>query len=168
MDSYSDEKNPDNGCEPTTPIFYMEPTETDEYLEFVAKYPRKKQICICGHTINAHTFSSSGFYNCYPGRITCYCRRPQPVYVASDARCFNRSTHGFGVKHALGFGIADLEKKGGHGEWLVPLKCRFEDCLESKITVVCIDKTGRVVPKSTETSLLFCNRHALEYGGMRF
>lgn len=138
-----------------------------KYLENLEKYPIRKRICICGHPVNSHHFSSTLGYSCTPGNIWCRCTRPAPVYFASDARLFLRSTHGTGIKHALGTGIAALRKRGGSGEWLIPLSCAVEGCLGLELTIVCLDSEGRVLDKSTENSVLLCSSHAWELGGWR-
>jgi hypothetical protein len=138
-----------------------------EYLENLEKYPIRKRICICGHPVNSHHFNSSAGYSCTPGNIWCRCIRPTPVYFASDARLFLRSTQGMGIKHALGTGIAALRKRGGSGEWLIPLSCSVRECLEPEITIACIDSEGRVTNKSTQSSVLLCRGHAWEMGGWR-
>ena len=167
MDSYSDEANPDDGCDLAEPKFVMDLEAAKEYVEFLAKYPRHKQICICGHTINSHTFSTGGGYSCHTANVWCYCSMPTPVFYASDARVFKRSTHGFGRKHALGLGIASLHARGGTGEWLIAMKCEASDCTETELTVACLDSQNLVVAKSTENSRLLCHKHAWELGGWR-
>jgi hypothetical protein len=136
-----------------------------EYVEFISNYPRRKQICICGHNVNAHHYSAAVGYICKPGNIWCECVKPVPVFFASDARCFMRSTHGIGMKHALGLGIATLHAKKGHGEWLVDLKCAVSNCPNLDISVACTDRDGQVIAKSSPYSVFLCREHALSLGG---
>lgn len=150
-----------------TPFFKMDNAVAQEYVEFLSKYPVRKQICICGHTVNSHHYASDAGYTCKPGNIWCECERPNPVFFASDARCFIRSTHGIGMKHALGLGIATLFSKQGHGEWLVELKCAVPNCPNLEISVACLDRDGRVIGKSSPRSVFLCRDHAWELGGSR-
>jgi hypothetical protein len=138
-----------------------------KYLDNLAQYPIRKRICICGHPINSHHFSPVAGYSCTPGNIWCRCAHPSPVFFASDARLFLRSTNGVGVKHALGTGIAALEKRSGTGTWLVELICAVNDCKNPEITVACVDEEGRVMDKSTRDSVFLCHKHAWDLGGWR-
>lgn len=135
-----------------------------EYVEFLSKYPLRKQICICGHTVNSHHFRSDSGYTCKPGNIWCECEKPNPVFFASDARCFMRSTHGIGMKHALGLGIAALKSKKGVGEWLIQLKCAVVNCNNLEILIACLDRSGRIIAKSSPHSVFLGREHAIEFG----
>jgi hypothetical protein len=117
-------------------------------VRLLAKHPRNKQICICGHNINSHEYSPTLGYSCRSGNIWCECAAPLAVYSASDARLFKRSTHGFGKKHALGLGIASLLERNGHGEWLIVPKCEVGGCLNTELTIACLDRNNQVVEKA--------------------
>ncbi len=147
------------------PSFSLDQDMAERYLADLEKYPISKRICVCGHTEKSHTFRPGSGYVCEPGNVWCYCPKPLVVYFASDARCFSRATHGVGVKHALGLGIADLNRKKKPGEWLIPLSCWIRDCPQIEITVACLTREGRVSNKSTEQSVLICRQHVLEFGG---
>ena len=169
MDNFSDNTVPEDFvCELPASRFTMDQTAAEQYLEFITKYPIQKQVCICGHTVNAHKFSSTRGYSCRPGNIWCWCTKPDAVYFASNARFFMRATHGMGVKHALGLGIAAMLKAGHSGEWLVEPKCAVIDCSEFETTVACVDPNNRVVASSTKTSVFLCHKHASELGGLFF
>lgn len=136
------------------------------YVRDLNRWPRHKQICICGHTINSHHYSAgTKSYSCEPANFYCACNQEEPVFCASDARWFKRSTHGVGKKHALFLGIASLEEKGGTGEWLVPAQCQVPDCRGTEISIACVDRHSRVVPTSTDRSVLLCKDHIVSLGG---
>jgi len=149
------------------PAFTFDREHAFEYLGNLEEFPIRKRICICGHPVNSHHFSSSTGYSCTPGNIWCKCERPTPAYFASDARFFLRSTHGYGIKHALGTGIAALTKRGGTGTWLIPLGCAVKDCAGKEITIACLDDQNRIMDRSTPNSILLCHSHAWELGGSR-
>ncbi len=136
------------------------------YVKMLNRWPRHKQICICGHTLNSHHYSAAtNRYSCEPANFYCACAEEEPVYFASDARWFKRSTHGVGKKHALVLGIASLIDKGGSGEWLVPPQCQVRDCPGLEISIACVDRTSRIVPHTTERSVLLCKGHIASLGG---
>ena len=136
------------------------------YVSRMDKWPRHKQICICGHTLNSHHYESvSKKYSCEPANFYCACTQEEPVYCASDSRWFKRSTHGVGKKHALVLGIAGLELRGGTGEWMVPPKCQIPECRGVEISIACADLKGRIVPHTAERSLLLCKDHIRALGG---
>jgi hypothetical protein len=147
--------------------FKMDRKAAFEYVDFLAAYPLSKQVCICGHSIKSHLFGEVLGHYCKPGNIDCRCNNPLPVYCASDARFFKRSTHGFGRKHALGLGIASMEKRGGTGEWIIPLACSVPNCAGKDITVACVLQNGTVMNKTTQNSVFLCVTHVLELGGNR-
>lgn len=153
--------------EAITPRFAMNEGSAMDYVRFLQKYPRNKQVCICGHNINSHTYSSQLGYACRSGNIWCECDTPMAVYAASDARVFKRSTHGYGRRHALGLGIATLIERGGTGEWIMDMVCSIRDCNETNLTVACLDKDGQVVPQSTKHSVLICHNHATIFGAWK-
>ena len=149
------------------PFFDLDLGIAFKYIENLEQYPVRRRICICGHTVKSHTFSTFTGYTCKIGNINCNCEMPIPVYFASDARPFKRSTHGFGIKHALGLGIATLLMRKGSGTWLVQPFCQVPECKDLDITVACLDETGKVVNQSTSRSAFLCQRHVLELGGSR-
>lgn len=149
------------------PSFSYDQEFASKYLDNLENYPIRKRICICGHPINSHHFSPVAGYSCTPGNIWCRCLRPMPAFFASDARLFLRSTNGYGVKHALGTGIAALRKRNGSGTWLIPPSCAVKDCPGTEITIACLDGEGRVMDKSTQNSVMLCHQHAWDMGGWR-
>lgn len=141
--------------------------EAREYVRMLNRFPRHKQICVCGHTINSHHYSAATkSFSCEPANFICACKAEESVYCASDARWFKRSTHGVGKKHALFLGIASLEEKGGTGEWLVPAQCQVQGCRGLEISIACVDSQGRVMPFSTDRSAFLCKEHILSFGGI--
>jgi hypothetical protein len=166
--------NPDNGenavpqnSEPSAPSAYfdIDQAEASKYLDYLAKYPRSKQICICGHTVTSHRFSTSIGYTCKPNNHYCPCQRIHPVYFAGNARHFKRSTHGPGMKHALSLGIVAMRKSGAVGQWLVELKCSFPGCKNPEIVPSPMTKENRVPESPTPLNLLLCRSHVVEFGG---
>ena len=153
------------GNDPDEPVFAVDMGKAHEYIEELKRFPLRKRICICGHTVSVHSFDPVYGYSCSPGQIWCRCNYPVPVYCASDARFFMRSTHGAGMRHALSLGIAALTKKGGSGEWMMPLACAFKECRETEITVACVNENRQVVTQTTPTSVFLCRKHVLELGG---
>lgn len=149
------------------PKFKMDMEQASTYIDELRQFPPKKRICICGHTVRVHNFDPTHGYSCSPGQIWCRCSHPVAVYCASDARFFMRSTHGVGAKHALGLGIATLTKRGGSGEWMVPLACAVKDCANMELTVACVNEDSKVVDVTTPNSVLICHDHARELGGWR-
>jgi hypothetical protein len=147
------------------PDFILNQEIAEKYLSDLERYPLSKRICICGHTVKSHRLVPSRGYSCEPGNVWCYCPKPLEVYFASDARCFSRATHGVGMKHALGLGIADLKRKKKTGHWLIPIGCWVQGCQESDITVACLTNEGFVTNKSTSQSALICRKHVLDFGG---
>ncbi len=136
------------------------------YVGIMDRWPRHKQICICGHTLNSHRYNSvTSSYSCEPANFFCACIQEEPVYCASDSRWFKRSTHGVGKKHALVLGIASLERRGGTGEWLVAPQCQIPGCRGVEISIACVDLKGRIVPHTAERSLLLCKDHVKSLGG---
>lgn len=160
-------KNVSSSAPPLAPAFKMDDVLAREYVEFLKNFPRQKQICICGHTINSHNYSTSMGWECKPGNIWCECPNPEAVYFASDSRHFMRSTHGIGMKHALGLGIATLKSKNGHGEWLIELKCAVPDCRNLEVVIACVNRDGQVLAKSSPNSVFLCGDHAWNFGGSR-
>lgn len=163
MDEFQEDTQSSN--ESASPTFVMNQELASSYLENLDKYPKNKRICICGHPVNSHHFDTKSGYSCTPGNIWCRCARPEPVYCASDARFFLRSTSGFGFRHALAMGIAALTKKGGNGQWMVNLFCEINGCKELEITVACLTEDNRVTAKSTKYSRFLCHKHCWELGG---
>jgi hypothetical protein len=85
---------------------------------------RDRRICICGHSINYHSFiAARGFYTCNAQKNSCKCRNPRPVLETSNARTFNRKTQGSAGLHALTQGIAGAMEIGATVEWLIEMKC---------------------------------------------
>ena len=167
LQSYPQAIGSDNP-EITTPAsFDGEMSEAILYVRMLDRYPRHKQICICGHTVNSHHYSdATRSFACEPANFFCACRKEEPVYCASDARWFKRSTHGIGKKHALFLGIASLEAKGGTGEWLVPAQCQIPGCAGIEISIACVNRHGRVVPGTDERTVLLCKEHIASLGGI--
>jgi hypothetical protein len=96
---------------------------------------RDKRICICGHSMNYHSFiSTRGHHTCNAQKNACKCRNPRPVLETTNARVFNRKTQGAAGLHALTQGIAGAMEVGATIEWLIEMKC--DKC----------DTVGPVVP----------------------
>lgn len=157
---------PPTTCNEMANAIAGEMEQAKKYVRELNRWPRHKQICICGHTVNSHHYSAATkSYSCEPANFLCACTQEESVFCASDARWFKRSTHGVGKKHALFLGIASLEEKGGTGEWLVPAHCQVTGCGGIEISVACIDRQGRVVPHTTDRSALLCRDHIVSLGG---
>ena len=135
------------------------------YLDFIAEFPRRKQICICGHTVTAHKHSPPTGYYCRPNSQECPCRVIRPVFYAENASYFKRSTHGPGLKHALSLGIKAMKKAGHSGKWLVVLKCQVPDCANPDIVPVCVNENRRITMVPTRYSAFLCHMHVVEMGG---
>lgn len=148
----------------STARFVMNAAGAEHHIDELNAFPMRKRICICGHTITAHSFDPKFGYVCKPGQIWCKCERPYAVYCASDARHFMRSTHGVGFRHALGLGIASLERKGGTGTWMVPLSCMVAECQKMELTVACVDENSQVMDRTTPFSAFLCPEHVWELG----
>ena len=146
-------------------FFAMDVARAAEYARWLKENPREKQVCICGHTVNSHQFTPGYGYNCKPAAIWCRCENPTPVYLASDSRFFKRSTHGAGMKHALGLGIASLESRGGQGKWMIELRCFVENCRNLDLTIACVNEQSMVQATTSQFSVFLCKSHAWEMGG---
>lgn len=149
----------------TEPYFDVDKVKANEYLDYLARYPRSKQICICGHTVTSHRFSTSIGYTCKPNTNYCPCEKVQPVFFAGNARHFKRSTHGPGMKHALSMGIVAMTRSGAKGEWLVPLKCMFPGCRNPEIVPSPLTKDQRVPDRAAPINVLLCRSHVVDFGG---
>jgi hypothetical protein len=147
------------------PHYAVDMQRASEYLKYLKKYPRSKQICICGHTVASHHYSTVVGYNCKPNNHFCPCERLDPVYFASNANHFKRSTHGPGMKHALALGITSLLASGSSGEWLIRVKCMYPDCKNLEILPAPLSKDRRIVGKPSNTNVLLCREHIIEFGG---
>lgn len=110
---------------------------------------RDKRICICGHSINYHSFiSTRGHHTCNAQKNACKCRNPRPVLETTNARVFNRKTQGAAGLHALTQGIASAMEVGATIEWLIEMKC--DKC----------DTVGPVVPVPvTQQGTISSNGH---------
>jgi hypothetical protein len=154
------------GDESKAPYLAIDQVVASEYLEYITKYPRSKQICICGHTVNSHHFwESSEGYTCKPNNSYCPCASVNPVYFASNAGFFKRASHGPGMKHALTLGIVAMTKAGFSGEWLVPLRCRFDNCNDPDIVPAPVTLEKRVSARPCEINVFLCRNHVIELGG---
>lgn len=149
----------------TEPYFDVDEVKAHEYLDYLARYPRSKQICICGHTVTSHRFSTSIGYTCKPNTNYCPCEKVQPVFFAGNARHFKRSTHGPGMKHALSMGIVAMTRSGAKGEWLIPLKCMFPGCGNPEIVPSPLTKDQRVPDRAAPINVLLCRSHVVDFGG---
>ena len=147
------------------PYFDVDQGLASDYLDYLKKYPRSKQICICGHTVTSHRFSTSYGYSCRPNNQFCPCDQINPVYFAGNARHFKRSTHGPGMKHALTQGIVAMRKSGATGQWLIDLKCTFPGCKNLDIIPAPMTKENRVPERATSINVLLCRGHVVEFGG---
>lgn len=147
------------------PYFDIDQDKASDYLDYLTKYPRSKQICICGHTVASHKYSTSIGYTCKPNNHWCPCDVVQPVYFASNSRHFKRATHGPGMKHALSMGIVSMKKSGTDGEWLVPLKCMFPGCTNPDIVPAPLTKDNFIPARPTALNVLLCRGHVIEFGG---
>jgi hypothetical protein len=148
------------------PYLAIDQVAASEYLEYITKYPRSKQICICGHTVTSHHFwESSQGYTCKPNKSYCPCTSVNPVYFAPNACYFKRASHGPGMKHALTLGIVAMTKSGFSGEWLVPLKCRFDDCNDPDIVPAPVTRHKRISARPSEINVFLCRNHVIQLGG---
>lgn len=163
------EQLPENALSPANPIgepYFGVPDEVAfEYIEMIGKYPRSKQICICGHTITSHQFSNLTGHFCRPNNQGCPCIRPRPVYFAGNARYFKRSTHGPGMKHALALGIKSMTKDGFSGEWLEQLKCESPGCHNPEILSAALERNNRIALTPQAINVFLCRQHVIELGG---
>jgi hypothetical protein len=155
-----------SGDESDAPHLAIDMVVASEYLEHLTKYPRSKQVCICGHTVTSHSFWESGAsYTCKPNNSYCPCMKVEPVYFAAHAGFFKRSTHGPGMKHALTLGIVAMTKAGYSGEWLVPLRCRFVDCADPDLVPAPVTSDRRVSARPSDINVFLCRNHVIELGG---
>lgn len=111
----------------TNPFEFLDIDE-DEAKETLSEINRvgnrDKRICICGHSLNYHSFiSTRGHHTCNAQKNACKCRNPRPVIETTNARVFNRKTQGAGGLHALIQGIAGAMEVGASVEWLIEMKC---------------------------------------------
>jgi hypothetical protein len=153
--------------EPSAPVsfFDVDQEKASKYIDYLAKYPRSKQICLCGHTVTSHRYSTTLGYTCKPNKNYCPCQSVHPAYFAGNARHFKRSTHGPGMKHALSLGIVAMRKSGATGEWLVELKCMFPGCRNPEIVPAPMTQDQRVPDRATPINVLLCRGHVVEFGG---
>lgn len=159
----------ESGQRPSEGSFDLGPDGGYDYLEFISQFPLKKQICMCGHSVNSHHYSTySRTYVCRTGTVWCRCQYPKPALAASNAFDFKRSTRGVGVKHALGLGVAALLKRGGSATWLVDLVCAVTDCNAVDVKIVCLDKDSHAVPHSEVHSVFLCREHLIQFGADLF
>ena len=147
------------------PHFSVDLEAATAYLEFNDKFPRSKQICICGHTLPSHRFSATIGYQCRPNNMPCPCEQPRPVFFATDARHFKRSSRGPGFRHALSQGIASLRKSGGSGEWLEELCCQVPGCLNLEIVPAPITRDKVILDRASHINVFICREHCVEFGG---
>lgn len=165
LDERQPDEAPNHAPSAPAPYFDVDQVSASKYLDYLAKYPRSKQICICGHTVTSHRFETSIGYTCKPNSNYCPCQKVQPVYFAGNARHFKRSTHGPGMKHALSLGIVAMRKSGAEGKWLVDLKCMFPECANPDIVPAPLTKDQRVPDRATPINLLLCRSHVVDFGG---
>lgn len=148
-----------------SPIFDIDLDKAVEYIDYLKRYPRTRQICICGHTATSHKFGTIVGYTCKPNNQYCPCRAIFPVYLAGNASCFKRSSHGPGMKHALTLGIAAMKKSGATGEWLVDLKCMYPGCSNVEVLPAPVNKDRRVLDRPSSINVMICRMHVIELGG---
>lgn len=145
--------------------FGLDQDQASQYMDYLDKYPRSKQICICGHTITSHRYMPSVGYTCKPNSQYCRCLRPRAVFFAGNARHFKRSTHGPGMKHALSQGIVKMKKSGSEGTWLEKLACQVQGCQNLEILPAPITKDKLVTAESSALNVFLCREHIIEFGG---
>jgi|LakMenE01Jun11ns_1017448.scaffolds.fasta_scaffold9433489_1 hypothetical protein len=166
MTTVSNPRGEASGDEVKAPYLAIDQVVAREYLEYITKYPRSKQICICGHTVTSHNFwELSGTYTCKPNTSYCPCVKVEPVYFAPHAGFFKRVSHGPGMKHALTLGIVAMTKSGFSGEWLVPLRCRFDNCKDPDIVPAPVTSERMVSARPAEINVFLCRNHVIELGG---
>ena len=145
--------------------FGVNQAQASEYMDYLDKFPRSKQICICGHTITSHRYFPSIGYTCKPNSMYCPCLKPRAVYFAGNARHFKRSTHGPGMKHALSQGIVRMTKSGAKGQWLEKLVCQVPGCNNLEIVPAPVNRDKRVTAEGSAYNVLLCREHVIEFGG---
>jgi hypothetical protein len=166
MTTSNDPNGEESTDEAKAPYLAIDQTIASEYLDYITKYPRSKQICICGHTVTSHSFwEVNGSYTCKTNNSYCPCVKVEPVYFAQHAGFFKRVSHGPGMKHALTLGIVAMQKEGFRGKWLVPLKCRFDYCNEPDIVPAPVTFEQRVSASPSEINVFLCRNHVIELGG---
>jgi hypothetical protein len=164
---------PDSGVSPEPEFqggnlegkFGVDEDQASKYMDYLARFPRSKQICICGHTITSHRYIPSVGYSCKPNSMYCPCLNPRAVYFAGNARHFKRSTHGPGMKHALSQGIVKMTKSGSKGEWLEKLVCQVPGCTNLEIVPAPVNRDRRVTAEGSAFNVLLCREHVIEFGG---
>lgn len=136
--------------------------------DIVGKKASDTRICICGHSMSAHSGTSSADRDailltgralkthCTPGRMNCPCSNARPVLLASDARKFMRKTAGPGMDHALGLGIAACRKADKTVEWLVDMECERCKTTEAKLAPVALSPGGLVTNEPGADNALLC------------
>lgn len=147
------------------PHFSIDIDAAIAYLEFNDRFARSKQICICGHTLPSHRYSTTIGYQCRPNNLACPCEMPRPVFYATDARHFKRSTRGPGMRHALSQGMVSLRKSGGRGEWLEKLACQVPGCSNLEIVPAPVTREKRVMDRASDINVFLCREHCIEFGG---
>ena len=145
--------------------FGVDDDQASKYMDYLDKFPRSKQICICGHTITSHRYNPSIGYTCKPNSMYCPCLKPRAVYFAGNARHFKRSTHGPGMKHALTQGIVKMTKSGSEGQWLEKLVCQVPGCKNLEIVPAPVNRDKRVTAEGSVFNVLLCREHVVELGG---
>lgn len=131
--------------------------EAKESLVKIDKYGnRDGRVCICGHSINFHTFTESrGVHICNALKSSCPCKNPRPVIETSNTRVFLRKTYGGGTLHALTQGIALAIEKGASIDWIVEQKC--DRCgTQSPVAPVPVSTQGVIRNEATGYDALLC------------
>jgi hypothetical protein len=140
--------------------------EIESYLNSIDSYneSRKRQICICGHSMLRHSKSSSGSF-CSVAKSWCYCSLAVPILEPEDLRPFVYLTDGFGRKHALAKGLESLRGMGKGVKWLIDLQC-FKCHSDSRhLILVPLNRDSRVITSSGFTNALLCRECFEEFGG---
>jgi hypothetical protein len=98
-------------------------------------FKKKRWVCLCGHTYQAHKESDTGLKSCRPNARTCHCPEFNPVLETTNLRVFMRVSMGNGTLHALSQGVRALMEKGGVYVWL-PDSCYCYVCRKTDVKIV--------------------------------
>lgn len=102
---------PSRASEPSAlDAFGLEPSEIDQLTRGDAD--GFKAICLCGHGVSRHVYTSTTDFQCMVAKGWCGCKHVKPVVKVKDTRTFMFTTTGYGPKHALIRGIRAYEIKG--------------------------------------------------------
>lgn len=97
------------------------------------KKVRSREICTCGHSVNAHNpRADGGGTSCKSGQTPCGCMELRPVIEVDNLRHFMFSTGGtcYGLDHALSKGILMTTDNDYGFRWLVGDEAVCDKCAE--------------------------------------